>query len=46
MLWWIWTHGIAIVVGIVIGALVWRKNAKRFSELEAKGKTVVDVLKK
>ena len=39
------THLIALVVGFIAGALVFRKHAAKASELEAKGKTILDALK-
>ncbi len=44
--WWIWTHGICIVGGIVVGALIWRNNAKRFESMIKKGEAVVGEIKK
>ena len=46
MPWWIWTHGITIIVGIVIGAGIWRNNAKKFAEFEKKGGAAIDAAKK
>jgi hypothetical protein len=40
------TGAICLIVGIFIGAAIWRNNAKRFSELEKKGLTAIDALKK
>jgi uncharacterized membrane-anchored protein YhcB (DUF1043 family) len=37
---------VCLVVGIFIGAAIWRNNAKKFSELEKKGLAAVDALKK
>lgn len=39
------THILALVVGFVAGALVFRKHAAKASELEAKGKSILDALK-
>jgi hypothetical protein len=39
------THFLALLVGFVAGALVFRKHASKASELEAKGKSLLDVLK-
>ena len=39
------THLLALLVGFVAGALVFRKHAAKASELEAKGKSLLDVLK-
>lgn len=39
------THILALIVGFVAGALVFRKHAAKASELEAKGKTILDALK-
>ncbi len=36
---------ISLVVGFIAGALVFRKHAAKATELEAKGKTILDVLK-
>jgi F0F1-type ATP synthase assembly protein I len=36
---------VSLLVGFVAGALVFRKHASRASELEAKGKTILDALK-
>jgi uncharacterized membrane-anchored protein YhcB (DUF1043 family) len=39
------THLLALVVGFIAGALVFRKHAAKASELEAKGKSILDALK-
>jgi F0F1-type ATP synthase assembly protein I len=39
------THLIALLVGFIAGALVFRKHASKASELEAKGKSILDALK-
>jgi uncharacterized membrane-anchored protein YhcB (DUF1043 family) len=39
------THLIALLVGFVAGALVMRKHKAKASELEAKGKSILDALK-
>ena len=39
------THLLALIVGFVAGALVFRRHAAKASELEAKGKTILDALK-
>ena len=39
------THLLALLVGFVAGALVFRRHASRAAELEAKGKSLLDVLK-
>ena len=39
------THLLALLVGFVAGALVFRKHASKASELEAKGKSILDALK-
>jgi F0F1-type ATP synthase assembly protein I len=39
------THLIALLVGFIAGALVFRKHAAKASELEAKGKSILDALK-
>jgi hypothetical protein len=36
---------ISLLVGFVAGALVFRKHAAKASELEAKGKSILDALK-
>ena len=36
---------ISLIVGFIAGALVFRKHAAKATELEAKGKTILDVLK-
>jgi len=36
---------ISLIVGFIAGALVFRKHASRAAQLEAKGKTILDVLK-
>jgi F0F1-type ATP synthase assembly protein I len=36
---------VSLLIGFVAGALVFRKHASRASELEAKGKTILDALK-
>lgn len=39
------THLIALLVGFVAGALVFRKHAAKAASLEEKGKTILDALK-
>ena len=39
------THILALVVGFVAGALVFRKHAAKASELEAKSRSILDALK-
>ena len=39
------THLLALVVGFVAGALVFRKHAAKASELEAKGRQALAALK-
>ena len=39
------THLLALLVGFVAGALVFRKHAAKASELEAKGRQALDALK-
>ncbi len=39
------THLLALLVGFRSGALVFRKHAAKASELEAKGKSLLDILK-
>ena len=36
---------LALLIGFVAGALVFRKHAGKASELEAKGKSILDALK-
>jgi F0F1-type ATP synthase assembly protein I len=36
---------VSLLIGFVAGALVFRRHASRASELEAKGKTILDALK-
>ena len=36
---------VSLLVGFVAGALVFRKHAAKASELEQKGKTILDALK-
>lgn len=39
------THLLALLVGFVAGALVFRNNAAKAAKLEDKGKTLLDALK-
>jgi hypothetical protein len=39
------THLLALLVGFVAGALVFRRHASRLTDLEAKGKAALDALK-
>ncbi len=39
------THLLALLVGFVAGALVFRKHASKAADLEAKGKSLLDILK-
>lgn len=39
------THLLALLVGFVAGAIVFRKHAAKASELEQKGKSILDALK-
>ena len=39
------THLLALVIGFIAGALVFRKHAGKASELEAKGRQALDALK-
>ena len=39
------THLIAILIGFVAGALVFRNNAKKAADLEQKSKSILDQLK-
>jgi len=36
---------VSLLVGFIAGALVFRKHAAKATELEAKGKSILDVLK-
>ena len=36
---------ICLVIGIVVGAAIWRNNAKRFEELVKKGEATLNALK-
>jgi uncharacterized protein YneF (UPF0154 family) len=36
---------VSLVVGFIAGALVFRKHAAKATELEAKSRTILDVLK-
>ncbi len=36
---------VALIVGFVAGALVFRKHASKAADLEAKGKSILDALK-
>ncbi len=36
---------VSLLIGFVAGALVFRKHASKASELEAKGKTILEALK-
>ena len=39
------THLLALLVGFIAGALVFRRHASKLSELEAKGRQALDALK-
>jgi hypothetical protein len=39
------THLIALILGFIAGALVFRNNAAKAAKLEDKGKTILDALK-
>jgi F0F1-type ATP synthase assembly protein I len=39
------THLLALLVGFVAGALVFRKHASKAADLEQKGKSILDALK-
>ena len=39
------THLIALVIGFIAGALVFRNNAVKAASLEAKAKSILDQLK-
>lgn len=39
--WWIVLALVIYAAGIVTAALVWRKNAARFKELEGRGKQAI-----
>ena len=39
------THILALLVGFIAGALVFRKHASKASELETKGRQALDALK-
>lgn len=39
------THILALVLGFVAGALVFRNNAKKASDIEQKSKSILDALK-
>jgi len=36
---------LSLIAGFVAGALVFRRHASKASELEAKGKSILDILK-
>jgi F0F1-type ATP synthase assembly protein I len=36
---------VSLLIGFVAGALVFRRHATRLTDLEAKGKTILDALK-
>ena len=39
------THILALVIGFIAGALVFRNNAAKAASLEAKSKSILDALK-
>lgn len=39
------THLLALLIGFVAGALVFRNNATKAAKLEDKGKSILDALK-
>ena len=39
------THLLALLIGFVAGALVFRNNAAKAAKLEDKGKSILDALK-
>jgi hypothetical protein len=39
------SHLLALVLGFVAGALVFRNNAKKASDIEQKSRTILDALK-
>jgi hypothetical protein len=39
------THLLALVIGFVAGALVFRRHASRLTDMEAKGRQALDALK-
>ena len=39
------THLLALVLGFVAGALVFRKHAAKAADIESKGKSILDALK-
>lgn len=39
------THFLALIVGFIAGALVFRRHAASAAKLEAKGRSILDVLK-
>jgi hypothetical protein len=39
------SHLLVLVLGFVAGALVFRNNAKKASDIEQKSKTILDALK-
>jgi F0F1-type ATP synthase assembly protein I len=39
------THILALVIGFIAGALVFRNNAAKAASLESKGKSILDQLK-
>ena len=39
------THLLALLVGFVAGALVFRRHASRLTDIEAKGRQALDALK-
>jgi hypothetical protein len=39
------THLLALLIGFVAGALVFRRHASRLTDIEAKGRQALDALK-
>ena len=39
------THLLALIIGFIAGALVFRNNAAKAAKLEDKGKSILDALK-
>ena len=39
------THLLALLIGFVAGALVFRRHASKLSDMEAKGRQALDALK-
>ena len=39
------THLLALLIGFLVGALVFRRHASKLSDMEAKGRQALDALK-